>query len=112
VSLVTYPEKAFLQLMGKRLLRFQRDAEARGEKYHDLSAPAILQCGVLAKYRFESVPGGYAPVVLLRGSLVFSPNQLKEIAAEILDGPVKLREAKGDDLEYVRETDTGTSVPG
>ena len=110
--MVSYPEKAFLQLMGKRLLRFQREAESRGETYHDLSAFAPLQCGVQAKYRFESVPGGYAPVVLLRGGPVFTPGQLKEIAVEILDGPVKLREAKGDDLEYVREMDTGTPASG
>jgi hypothetical protein len=110
--MIPYPEKAFLQLMGKRLLRFQREAEARGEKYNDLSAFAPLQCGVHAKYRFESVPGGYAPVVILRGGPVFTSGQLKEIATEILEGPVKLREVRGDDLEYVRETDTGTSASG
>ena len=112
MSLVTYPEKAFLQLMGKRLLRFHREAEARGEKYHDLSAPASLQCGVLAKYRFESVPGGYIPVATIRITAGRSFKELEEIAAEILDGPVKLREAKAGDLEYVREMDAGTSVPG
>ena len=103
--MIPYPEKAFLQLMGKKLLRFQREAESRGEMYNDLSAFAPLQCGVLAKYRFESAPGGYIPVVLLRLNPLFQPNQLKEIAAEILEGPVTLRAAKGDDLEYVREKD-------
>lgn len=105
--MIPYPEKAFLQLMGKKLLRFQREAETRGETYNDLSAFAPLQCGVLAKYRFESAPGGYIPVVLLRLNPLFQPNQLKEIAAEILEAPVTLRAAKDDDLEYVREKDAG-----
>jgi hypothetical protein len=109
---VPYTEKAFLQLMGRRLLRYTREAEARGEEYHDLSAFAPLQCGVLAKYRFETAPGGYIPVVRLRGTTAFTPSDLKEIAAEILEGPVKLREAVEDDLEYVRELDSGTSAPG
>jgi len=109
---IPYTEKAFLQLMGRRLLRYQREAEARGEVYHDISAPSPLQCGVLAKYRFESAPGGYIPVVRLHGGPVFTPIDLKEIAAEILEGPVKLRAAVADDLEYVREMDAGASVPG
>jgi hypothetical protein len=112
MSSVPYPEKAFLQLMGKRLLRFAREAEARGEKYHDLSPFALLQCGVLAKYRFESAPGGYLPVVTLRIGEGRSFKELEEIAAEILDGPVKLRDATAGDLEYVREIDAGTPAPG
>lgn len=109
---VPYPEKAFLQLMGRRLLRYTREAEARGEKYNDLSGFSLLQCGVRAKYRFEEAPGGYIAVLLLKSHVSYSPGDLKEIAAEILDGPVKLRAAKDDDLEYVREMDAGTSVPG
>jgi len=109
---VPYAEKAFLQLMARRLLRYTREAEARGETYNDLSGFSPLQCGVRAKYRFESAPGGYVPVLLLKAHLLYSPGELKEIAAEILDGPVKLRASKDDDLEYVREMDAGTSVPG
>ena len=112
MSKVSYAETAFLQLMGRRLLRYQREAEARGEKYHDLSAAAPLQCGVLARYRFEAVPGGYVPVIQLRNARDFSPGEIKEIAAEILEGPVKLRAVSGDDLEYVREIDAGASAPG
>jgi hypothetical protein len=109
---VPHAEVAFLQLMGRRLLRYTREAEARGEKYNDLSAFAPLQCGVLAKYRFETAPGGYTPVATLRITEGLSFKELEEIAAEILDGPVKLREAKAGDLEYVREMDAGASVPG
>lgn len=109
MALVPYPEKAFLQLMGKRLLKYQREAEARGEKYHDISPFSPLQCKVLAKFRFEVVPGGYAPVVLLKENSMYSPNQLKEIATEILDAPVRLRATTDDVLEYVRESDSGTS---
>jgi len=102
---VTYPEKAFLQLVGRRLLQKQQEAAVRQSTYHDLSAPAPLQCGVLAKYRFEVVSDGYVPVVQLRGEPLFSPGELKEIAAEILEGPVQLRVATGVDLEYVLEKD-------
>lgn len=108
---VTHPEKAFLQLMGRRLLRYQQEAAARNETYNDLSGYSPLQCGARAKFRFELVSGTPIPVVYLRGGLM-SPGELKEIASEIFEGPAKLRAAVGDDLEYVRETDAGTSVAG
>lgn len=109
---VPYTEKAFLQLVGRRVLNYTREAAARGEKYHDLSGYAKLQCGVSAKFTFEEAPGGYIPVVHLKEEPSFSPSQLKEIAAEILNAPSKLRTAKGDDLEYVRESDASASTPG
>lgn len=104
---VLYPEKAFLQLMARRLLRYAREAAERGEKYNDLSGFSPLQCGVRVKFHYETAPGGYIPVLLLRPGNTFSAGELKEIAAEILDAPAKLRQAVADDLEYVRETDAG-----
>ena len=101
---VTYPEKAFLQLMGKRLLKFAREAKERGEEYHDLSGFSPLQCGVRAKFWFEDKPGGYRPVVRLKVGN-FDAGELKLIAEEILDGPAILRTSSDDDLEYVRSTD-------
>lgn len=109
---VPYTEKAFMQLMARRLLRYQREAEARGETYHDVSPFSPLQCGIHAKFRFEPAPGGYRPVVLFRKWSQFQPQELQEIAASILDGPVKLRASKDGDLEYVLEVDAGASVPG
>lgn len=109
---VAYTEKAFLQLLGRRLLKYTREAAERGETYNDVSNFSPLPCGVGAKFRFEVVPSGYAPVVLLKEMATLGPSQLKEIAAEILDAPVKLRAVKGDVLEYVREMDIGTSSPG
>jgi hypothetical protein len=109
VSSVLYAEKAFLQLMARRLLRYRREAEARGEAYHDVSPYAPLQCGAQAKYKFESAPFGYRPVLYLQNSSMFQPSQLTEIASEILGAPVKLRTIVGDDLEYVRETDVTSS---
>jgi len=111
MSHVTYPERAFLQLMGKRLLQYQREAASRSETYNDLSGYAPLQCGVRAKFRFEDVPGGYMPVAFLKSNEKFTPEELKEIASEILDAPVKLRRASDDGLEYLREKDSGMSVP-
>jgi len=107
VASVPYPEKAFLQLMARRVLKYSREAAERGETYNDLSGFSPLQCGVRAKFRFEPAPGGYIPVVSIRPGPSFSASELKEIAAEILDAPVKLRQAAADDLEYVRETDAG-----
>ena len=104
---VLYAEKAFLQLMARRLLRYSREAAERGEKYNDLSGFSPLQCGVRAKFHFEEAPGGYIPVVGIRPGPSFSALELKEIASEILDAPAKLRPAADGDLEYVRETDAG-----
>lgn len=109
---VPYTEKAFLQLMARRLLRYQRDAEARGEVYHDVSPFSPLQCGIHAKFRFEAAPGGYIPVVLLKKWSQFQPHELQEIAQSLLEGPAKLRASNDGVLEYLRETDAGTSVPG
>lgn len=109
---VPYTEKAFLQLMARRLLRYQRDAEARGETYHDVSPFSPLQCGIHAKLRFEMVPGGYAPVVLLQKWSQFQPREIQEIATSILDGPARFRTTKDDVLEYVREVDAVASTPG
>ena len=107
---VSYAERAFLHLMGRRLLKYTREAEERGEKYNDMSSFSPLPCGVSAKFRFEVVPSGYAPVVFLKEMVPVGPGKLKEIATEILDAPVKLRASKDDVLEYVREMDAGTSV--
>lgn len=109
---VLYTEKAFLQLVGRRILKYTREAAARGETYHDLVGYSKLQCGASAKFYFEEAPGGYIPVVYLKEEAPFSPSKLKEIATELLDAPAKLRTAKGDDLEYVRESDASSSTPG
>lgn len=103
---VTHPEKAFLQLMAKRLLKFSREAQSRGETYNDLSGYSPLQCGVRAKYLFEEIPGGYRPVVKLKPGN-FDAGELKAIAEELLDSPAFLRASSSDDLEYVRSTDAG-----
>lgn len=100
---VPYTEKAFLQLMARRLLRYHREAESRGEVYHDLSPFAPLACGVRAKVRFEPSPGGYSTVALLKKSSLFQPQELDEIAESLLEGPVKLRATVEDVLEYVRK---------
>jgi hypothetical protein len=109
---VPYTEKAFLQLMARRLLRYSREAEARNSTYHDLSPFSPLSCGVHAKFRYESAPGGYIPVVLLKRWSQFTPEEREEIAVSLLEGPVKLRANVEGVLEYVRASDAGTSVPG
>jgi len=112
MSQVPYTEKAFLQMVARRILKFRREAEARGEEYHDLSAHAPLQCGIHAKLRYDPCPGGYRPVVSFRHTKAFDYAEMKEIASEILDTPAKLSDAPKDDLEYVREMDASVMVPG
>lgn len=103
---VAYAEKAFLKLIARRMLGYAREAESRGEKYHDVGTFSTLQCGVRAKYRLESVPGGYAPVVILKRSAIFTPDELLKIAGQILDEDAVQRESTSDDLEYVRKSNS------
>lgn len=104
MAFVTYPEKSFLQLVARRVLKYQRDAETRNEVYHDIMPFSPLQCGAFAKYRFLKAPGGYTVVLHLKNTPTFSPEDLTAIASEILDGPVRQSSVTSDVLEYVRET--------
>lgn len=106
MAFVSYAEKAFLQLVAKRLLRYTREAESRGEVYHDISPYAPLQCGAMAKFRFVSRGGLHVPVAVLKNTPNLNPGELKAIAEELLDAPATLRFTKGDDLEYGRTADT------
>lgn len=102
---VLYQEKAFLQLVAKRILKYTQEAKTRGEKYHDMSGYSPLQCGARVKYHFEEGEKGPFPVVLVKKIVAFNLAELQQIASEILDAPVYLRASHPDDLEYVRETD-------
>lgn len=102
---VAYPEKAFLKLVARRVLGYAREAESRGEKYYDIGTFAPLQCGVRVKYRFEKSPGDYTPVVTLKKHPAFGPDELLQIAAELLEAEAVLRSSKENDLEYVRKSD-------
>ncbi len=105
MAFVTYPEKSFLQLVARRVLNYHRQAAANNSRYHDLMPFSPLQCGAFAKYRFWDSPGGYTPVLHLKNTPTFSAEDLKAIASEILDGPVRQSSEAKDVLEYVRETD-------
>lgn len=86
-------EAAFLLLMARRVLNFQRKAEAQGEEYHDLAAPTDLQCGFAAKLKFvKGLAGQYQPEVILGPASVHpivdtSLPVAVEVASEILGGP-------------------------
>ena len=100
MALIAYAERAFLQLLARRLLRYSREAEARGEKYYDIYTRSPLQCGLQAKMVFEHVPGGYAPVLYVHNSVALPNETLLEAAEYVLEGPVKCRKTDGADLEY------------
>jgi hypothetical protein len=109
---VTYQEKAFLQLVARRVVNHRIEAAKRGEAYNDLTPFSPLQCGIRARYSFVEIPlGGFRPVVQVRAPSSFSSAELLEIASEILDGPAKLRATASGDLEYVRESDAAALAP-
>lgn len=103
---VDYAERAFLKLIARRVLGYAKEADSRGEEYHDIGSFSPLHCGVRAKYRFEKSAGSYVPVVTLKNNRAFSPEELSQIAAEILEGDAVLRPSAGDDLEYIRKVDS------
>jgi hypothetical protein len=90
---VTDAEAAFLLLVARRVLNYQRKAEAEGEQYHDLQPLTDLPCGFAAKLRFETGPGGqYRPFLLLGPASVHpivdtSLPVATQVAKEILGGP-------------------------
>lgn len=92
-------EAAYLLLVARRVLNFQRKAEERGEEYHDLTAPTDLQCGFSAKLKFiKSEAGQYHPEVILGPASVHpivdsSQESATAVAAEILGGPAYMRRA-------------------
>jgi hypothetical protein len=85
-------ENAYLLLVARRVLQFQREAEERGEVYHDMSSDVVLNNGLSARLRFHPCPGGYEPILWLTG-LLKRPEDLLPTAARILGGPAE--EAEG-----------------
>lgn len=91
--MVTDAEAAFLLLVARRILNFQKKAEDAGEEYHDLQPLTDLPCGFAAKLRFRKGPGGqHRPEVLLGPAskhpiVDTSLPVAAQVAAEVLGGP-------------------------
>lgn len=92
---VTDAEAAFLLLVARRVLNYQRKAEEAGEEYHDMQPLTDLSCGFAAKLRFHKGSAGqYRPEVLLGPASVHPivdtslPIALG-VATEILGGPAR-----------------------
>lgn len=81
-------EAAYLLLVARRILHFQREAAERGEEYHDMQSDIILNCGCSARLRFCSVPGTYEPRLWLMGSFT-KPEDYATVAKGILGGDVE-----------------------
>lgn len=98
-------EAAFLTLCARRVLGFQRKAEALGETYHDIQPMTDLQCGYAAKLRFLPGPGGQYRPELLLGPASRQPNvdqslpAALNVAAQVLGGPAYYH---GDDEQGLR----------
>jgi hypothetical protein len=82
-------EKAYLLLVARRVLNFQREAEERGEVYHDMSSDIILNNGCGARLRFISVPGSYEPHLWLKWPVGTPLDKAVEVASGILGGPAE-----------------------
>jgi hypothetical protein len=86
-------EAAFLTLRARRVLNFQRKAEAEGNEYHDLQPLTDLQCGYAAKMRFNKGPSGqYRPEVIVARSskhhaVAYDAEGRLAVASKILGGP-------------------------
>ena len=81
-------EAAYLLLVARRVLQFQREAESRGEVYHDLQSDIVLNSGCSARLRFCSCPGSYEPRLWLTGSFT-KPEDYATVAKGILGGDVE-----------------------
>jgi hypothetical protein len=82
-------EVLFCDMHARRMLRFKKDAAAKGEQYVDLSKPTVLECGVSVRVRYEPVEGKPEP----RAFIEFQDRTktlefLREVATEILAGRV------------------------
>lgn len=104
-ALVQGAEASFILLTARRVLNFQKKAEAQGETYNDLQPMVDLQCGYAAKMRFEKSPSGeYRPqMVVGRASVhhavVYSSESRLQVASEILGGPAVRISEQGTDKE-------------
>lgn len=91
---VSDQEASFLTLMARRVLNHTREAQKRGEEFHDMTRPVPLACGVRAKLVFREVAGGYEPEAHVVPHPGFVRDELALIASEILGGrKVELDEA-------------------
>ena len=88
-------EKAYLLMLARRILNFQREAAERGEEYHDVGSDAMLECGASARMRFVPCGTGYEPQLWLWGSFT-KPEDYTKVAEGILGGPVVAQPAGAD----------------
>jgi hypothetical protein len=106
-QLVSEQEKAFLLLTARRVLKYKREAEVRGEKYQDLVAPEKLASGLRAMIRFDPSAFGYEVHVVIMDDISFTTEEKLCAAKEILGAEARLLYVIGDGpptkLVYVRK---------
>jgi hypothetical protein len=81
---ITDQEASLLALTARRLLRAQREAQSRGETYHDLTKPVPVACGIRVKLLFIEAPGGYEAEVHLVPHPSFAEEELRTVASEVI----------------------------
>jgi hypothetical protein len=80
-------EIAYLKLAARRIFNYQKEAEDRGERYHDITAGTRLSLGATAKLYFAPVNGGHAPRLEIWDTQA-DETLLAKVACQVLDGPV------------------------
>lgn len=89
-SLVSDAEAAFLAMLARRIVKHQREAEARGQTYNDLTRPYMLSCGHRAKIRPIATGTGWEPMVHIELKPGTDPSVAEQMARDILGGPAVL----------------------
>lgn len=100
--LVSEQEASLLALVGRRILKYRREAEARGEAYHDVYPLTMLACGLRAKITFEPAPQGYEACVTLLEDARFTPEEYQQAASELLGHPARQARQEKNRLHFVR----------
>jgi hypothetical protein len=104
-KLVLDTEAAFIRMLANRLLRFTREAEARGERYNPVGGPTPVMSGYRARLRHEPAAVGHQTVCEVwpkqDGTLVIT--EAAELASELLATPAKLRGEPTDHLQFVTD---------
>lgn len=101
--IITEPEAAFLAMMARRTLRFQREAEQRDQTYNDLTKPWELACGHRARIVPVAVAHGYEPEVEVLLKDGTDPAVAEQIARDILGGPAVALDSVGKTLKFRRK---------
>lgn len=94
-----------LALVARRILNHRREAEKRGEEYHDIAPLTMTTCGMRVKLSFVPESHGYEPHVEIVNDPRFTQEEFLQAASEIMGRSAQALEPYGNRL-YFRRSDT------